>query len=173
MTVSVRQMDESATTLTGPTVIGGVGLPWRRDLDLGRLLIEELASQEWPDNVIVEDLSYSAHRVMHTLEELRPSRLILVGATSRGRDPGEITKYRIDHREDLDDQEVIDRLGESVGGVIDLDHVVVVNRYFGSLPEDTVVIDVEAGDQTFGTGYSDAIDAAIPLILKMIREEIE
>lgn len=154
-------------------MVGGVGLPWRRDLDLGRLLLDELRAETLPAGVLVEDLSYSAHRVMHTLEELQPRRLILVGATSRGRAPGEVTRYRLDFDQPLDEQEVIDRLGESVGGVIDLDHVIVVNRHFGTLPRDTVVIDVEAGDQAFGTGYSDAVHAAIPLILRLIREEIE
>lgn len=154
-------------------MIAGVGLPWRRDLDLGRVLIQELESEEWPEGTIIEDLSYSAHRVMHTLEEIRPERLVIVGATSKGRQPGAITKYRIDLEATTDEDDVVARLGESVGGVIDLDHVLVVNRYFGSLPVDTVVIDVEAGDQTFGTGYSPEIEEAIPRILAMIKEELE
>lgn len=69
-------------------LIGGVGLPWRRDLDLGRLLIAEMESADWPEGVVVEDLSYSAHRVMHTLQALKPDKLVLVGATSKGRPPG-------------------------------------------------------------------------------------
>lgn len=154
-------------------MIGGVGLPWRRDLDLGRLLIAELEKGDWPEGIVVEDLSYSAHRVMHTLEEINPERLVLVGATSQGREPGTITKYRIDHSAPTDEEDVIARLGESVGGVIDLDHVIVVNRYFRSLPEYTVVIDIEAGDEAFGTGYSPEIEDAIPRILSLIREELE
>lgn len=154
-------------------MIAGVGLPWRRDLDLGRVLISQLESEDWPDGTIIEDLSYSAHRVMHTLEAIQPERLVLVGATSKGRKPGEITKYRIDHAEPTDEEDVVARLGESVGGVIDLDHVLVVNRYFGSFPVDTVVIDIEAGDQTFGVGYSPEIEAAIPRILALIKEELE
>lgn len=154
-------------------MIAGVGLPWRRDLDLGRLLISELESEVWPDGTVIEDLSYSAHRVMHTLEAISPQRLVLVGATSKGREPGAILKYRLDHDTPTDEDDVVARLGESVGGVIDLDHVLVVNRYFGTLPADTVVIDVEAGDQTFGTGYSPEIEAVIPRILELIKEELE
>ncbi len=152
-------------------VIGGVGLPWRRDLDLGRLLMDRLAAADWPEGVVVEDLSYSAHRVMHTLEELAPAKLVLVGGTSRGRAPGTVTRYRVDQGAPLDPQEVADRLGESVGGVIDLDHVLVVNRHFGALPTDTVVIEVEVGDEAFGTGYSPEVEHAIPDILRLIHEE--
>ena len=154
-------------------LIGGVGLPWRRDLDLGRLLMDELAAVAWPEGVAVEDLSYSAHRVMHTLEEIQPAKLVLVGGTTRGRDPGTVTRYRVDPAEPVDAQEVVDRLGESVGGVIDLDHVLVVNRHFGALPDDTVVIEVEVGDEAFGTGYSPQVEAAIPDILKLIQEEAQ
>ncbi len=152
-------------------LIGGVGLPWRRDLDLGRLLMDQLAASEWPDGVAVEDLSYSAHRVMHTLEEIAPRKLVLVGGTSRGREPGTVTRYPVDHAAPVDEEDVAARLGESVGGVIDLDHVVIVNRYFGTLPRDTVVIEVEVGDESFGTGYSPRVEEAIPDILKLIREE--
>ncbi len=155
----------------GKVVIGGVGLPWRRDLDLGRLLLDELGGIAWPDGVMVEDLSYSAHRVMHTLEELAPEKLVLVGGTSRGRPPGTVTRWRVDPAEAADEDDVAARLGESVGGIIDLDHVLVVNRHFGALPADTVVIEVEVGDESFGTGYSPRVEAAIPDILRLIREE--
>ena len=110
---------------------------------------------------------------MHTLEEIRPDKLVLVGATSRDRQPGEISLYRVDPNESMDKEDVAARLGESVGGVIDLDHVIIVNQYFGSLPDDTVVIDVEAGDQTFGIGYSSEVQDAIPRILSLIREELD
>ena len=153
-------------------LIGGVGLPWRRDLDLGRLLVEEVNESGWPDDVAVEDLSYSAHRVMHTLEEIEPQRLILIAATSKGREPGTITRTSIDDWADSDEDDVVARLGESVGGVIDLDHIVVVNRHFGSLPDDTVIIEIEAGDQTFGIGYSPDVEQVVPRILDVIREEI-
>lgn len=152
-------------------LVGGIGLPWRRDLDLGRLLVEQLASADLGHGVTVEDLSYSAHRVMHTLEDLRPERLILVAATSRGREPGEIVRYPVDFSVPVDPDDVAIRLGESVGGVIDLDHILVVNRHFETLPRDTVVIEIEAGDESFGTGFSGPVEAVVPRILDLIRQE--
>lgn len=152
-------------------LIGGVGLPWRRDLDLGRVLIEQLARESWPSHVMVEDLSYSAHRVMHRLQEINPRRLVLVGATQRGDEPGRLRRYRLDP-ELPDNDEVVSRMGESVGGVIDLDHILIVNRYFRTFPADTVVIEVETGDQSFGVGYSPAVAASIPQVITVIREEV-
>jgi hydrogenase maturation protease len=149
-------------------MVGGIGLPWRRDLDIGRMLIAELETLP----VIVEDLSYSAHRVMHTLQEHEPDRLILVGSAHRGSDPpGTIRTYRPNH--DFTDDDVIAMLGEAVGGVIDLDHTLVVNQFFGALPDDTVVIEIESGDEAFGLGYSEAVEAALPALRAAILSEIE
>lgn len=134
--------------------------------------MEDADGADWPKGVLIEDLSYSAHRVMHTLEEIAPDKLILIGATSKGRTPGTITRSSIEEWGDSDEEDVAARLGESVGGVIDLDHIVVVNRHFGTLPEDTVVIEVEAGDESFGTGFSSDVEDVIPRILEAIRQEV-
>lgn len=154
-------------------LVGGIGLPWRRDLDLGRVLVGDLAGRQWPDGVVVEDLSYSAHRIMHTLQELEPLRLILVAATVReGGVAGTIRRYRPDEGP-VDPDDLIARLGESVGGVIDLDHTLIVNRHFGTLPKDTVVIEVVTGDDAFGVGYSDEVDAALPRVAELVRQEVQ
>ncbi len=161
----------SSERRTPRILVGGVGLPWRRDLDLGRLIVEALAGEPWPADVLVEDLSYSAHRVMHRLEEVRPDRLVLVAATERGDEPGTVRTYAVGG-EEPDPDDVTARLGESVGGVIDLDHIIVVNRYFGTLPADTVVVEVETGDQAFGVGYSPAVERSIPAVVAAIRREV-
>ena len=158
-------------------LVGGIGLPWRRDLDLGRVLVGDLVDGEWgdgewPEGVVVEDLSYSAHRIMHTLQELQPERLILIGATVReGGVAGTVLRYRPDDQP-VDPDDLIARLGESVGGVIDLDHTLVVNRHFGTLPEDTVVIEIVTGDDAFGVGYSDEVEAALPRVMELVREDV-
>src|SRR5919199_2704968 len=64
-------------------LVGGIGLPWLRDLDFGTQFVRRVEDQEWPPDVIVEDLSYAAHRVLHRLQELRPEKVVLVGAMPR------------------------------------------------------------------------------------------
>ncbi len=153
-------------------LVGGVGLPWLRDLDFGTQFIRRVADLDWPEGVVVDDLSYAAHRVLHLLQELRPAKVILVGAMPRDVDPpGTIRRYKLDLTPPPD-QEVIDRLGEAVGGIIDLDHTLAVIRYWKALPEDTVVIEVEPGDRSFGLGFSNEVEAAVEPILAMVREEL-
>ena len=153
-------------------LVGGVGLPWLRDLDFGTQFIRRVIDLDWPEGVVVEDLSYAAHRVLHLLQELRPVKVILVGAMPRDVDPpGTIRRYKLDLTPPPD-QEVIDRLGEAVGGIIDLDHTLAVIRYWKALPEDTVVIEVEPGDRSFGLGFSSEVEASVEPILAMVREEL-
>ncbi len=155
-------------------LVGGVGLPWLRDLDFGTQFIKRVESLEldWPDGVVIEDLSYSAHRVLHLLQELRPAKVVFVGAMPRDVDPpGTIRRYKLDLTPPPD-QEVIDRLGEAVGGIIDLDHTLAVIRYWKALPEDTIVIEIEPGDRSFGLGFSNEVEATVEPVLAMVREEV-
>ena len=153
-------------------LVGGIGLPWLRDLDFGTQFLKRIADEAWPADVVLEDLSYSAHRVLHTLQDVKPDKVVLVGAMPRDVDPpGTIRRYKLDLTPPSD-EEVADRLGEAVGGIIDLDHTLAVVRYWKGFPEETVVIEVEPGDRAFGLGFSDEVESIVDTVLAMIQEEV-
>ncbi len=153
-------------------LVGGVGLPWLRDLDFGTQFLRRIEHLDWPSDVVLDDLSYAAHRVLHTLQELKPSKVVLVGAMPRDVDPpGTIRRYQLDLTPPGDD-EVAERLGEAVGGIIDLDHTLAVVRYWKGFPPDTVVIEIEPGDRAFGLGFSDDVESVVETVLAMVREEV-
>ena len=153
-------------------LVGGIGLPWLRDLDFGTQFIRRVEHLDWPDGVLVEDLSYAAHRVLHRLQELAPAKVVLVGAMPREVDPpGTVRRYPLDLTPPPDD-EVQERLGEAAGGIIDLDHTLAVVRYWKAFPPDTVVIEVEPADRSFGLGFSEEVEATVDTILAMVREEV-
>jgi len=153
-------------TVAAPVLVGGIGLPWLRDLDFGTQFIRRVEHLDWPDRVVVEDLSYAAHRVLHRLQ------VVLVGAMPREVDPpGTVRRYPLDLTPPPDD-EVQERLGEAAGGIIDLDHTLAVCRYWKAFPTDTVVIEVEPADRGFGLGFSDEVEATVDSILAMVREEV-
>jgi hydrogenase maturation protease len=153
-------------------LVGGIGLPWLRDLDYGTQFVRRVAGEEWPEGVVVEDLSYSAHRVLHRMQELRPHKVILVGAMPRDVDPaGTIRRYPLDLTPP-DDDDVQERLAEAIGGVIDLDHTLAIVRWGKGFPPDTVVIEVEPGDRSFGLGFSEEVEATVDKVLAMVRQEL-
>jgi len=41
-------------------LVGGVGLPWLRDLDFGTQFVRRVEHLTWPDDVVVEDISYAS-----------------------------------------------------------------------------------------------------------------
>lgn len=155
----------------GCTLLGGIGLPWLRDLDFGTTWLDRASAEgDWPANIRFEDMSYAAHRVMHRLEELLPSRLVLVGCMPRGVDPaGTIRRYKIDDLPPLDLIDVQERLAEAVGGIIDLDHTIAVCRWAKVFPADTTVVEVEPEDKGFGLGFSPAVERAVDEVLLLVR----
>jgi len=157
---------------TGRTLVAGIGLPWLRDLDFGTQWVNRVVDLEWPDHVLVEDMSYAAHRVLHRLQEVRPSKVILVGCMPRREDPpGTIRRYQLD-LSPPDDDEVQDRLSEAAMGIIDLDHTLAVARYYGEFPADTIVIEVEPADDSFGLGFSEVVEATVEPVLDLVRREL-
>jgi len=153
-------------------LVGGIGLPWLRDLDFGTKFIERVTDLTWPDDVRLEDLSYAAHRVLHRLQELTLTKVVLVGAMPREIDPpGTVRRYPLDLTPPPP-EEVHDRLAEAAGGIIDLDHTLAVCRHWNAFPTNTVVIEVEPLDKAFGEGFSDPVEAAIAPVLEMVREEV-
>jgi hydrogenase maturation protease len=157
--------------VTARVFVGGVGNPWLGDLDFGPQFIRRYAGLEWPPGVVLEDAAAAAHRVLHQLQDARPDRVVFVAGFPRGDPPGTIRRYRLEGPP-LDPEEVAARLGEAAGGVIDFDHTLQVARYYDALPEDTIVVEVEAVDQTFGTTFSPSVEESFDGVLAIVRAEV-
>lgn len=167
-----RVTTDAGGSPTATTLVGGIGLPWLRDLDFGTQFIRRFEALDWPDGVVLEDLSYAAHRVLHRLQELAPTKVVLVGAMPREVDPpGTVRRYALDLTPPSD-EEVHERLSEAIGGIIDLDHTLAVVRYWKGFPDNTVVVEVEPGDKSFGLGFSDEVEAVVDAVLDAVREEV-
>jgi hydrogenase maturation protease len=153
------------------TLIGGVGYWFLRDGSLGPAIAVELAQERWPHEVAVEDLSYGPIAVMQRIQDVRPpfERLVLVSAVRRGRVPGTVFVYRWDGRLP-DEDEVQARVAEAVTGVISLDNLLAVVGFFGALPEEVLIVEVEPEDEGWGEGFSAAVEAARPRVLETVRE---
>lgn len=154
------------------TLVGGIGLPWRRDLDFGTQWIRRVEGLDWPAGVVLEDLSYAGHRVLHRLQELNPVKVVLVSSFPRDVDvAGTVRRYLLDLTPP-DGAEVHERLTEAVGGVIDLDHTLAIVRYWNGFPPGTVVVEVEPGDESFGLGFTDEVELAVETVLALVRREV-
>jgi hydrogenase maturation protease len=148
-------------------LVCGVGYRFLRDNALGIHITDTLAP-EASNGVEFEDLGYHPVGFTQNLNERPPyDRIVFVGAINRGREPGTITTYAYDHV--LPDQkEIQDRVADSTTGTISLDNLIIVAEAFKALPEDVWVIEVEPGDETWGEGFSDIIEAKLPEITETV-----
>lgn len=119
----------------------------------------------------MEDLSLAAQHVLHRLQEVAPRRLVLVACHPRGDPPGTIRLRVVDREPPPDADDVHLRLGESTSGVVDLDHVLAVTRWFGALPRDTVVLEVEPASVEFGTRLSPVGERALDEVVELATSE--
>jgi hydrogenase maturation protease len=153
-------------------LIAGVGYPHLRDMSLGPVLIERLQSNEWPPHVELADLSYGPIGVLQDLDNCAPyERIIFVAGVKRNQSPGTIYCYRWEHQlPDVDDIQA--RVAEAMMGVISLENLLVIATYFGKLPRDVVVIEVEAADDTGGEGLTPAVEAVLPQVIAAIWQHV-
>jgi hydrogenase maturation protease len=153
-------------------LVGGFGLPWQRDLDFGSRFVCCVEDYDWPEGVVVEDLSHSALLVLDRLRELQPSKLILVASHPRGEDtPGTLRRYVIDP-EPPPPEEVHGHLVEAVSGAIDLEQTLAVARYWRALPSQSVILEVEPRDTHLGPGLSEEVASSVDRVLAAMGEEL-
>jgi hydrogenase maturation protease len=158
-------MTTDTRTRRGRILVGGVGYRHLRDMSVGPFVADTLAPR---DGIEVEDVSYHPVGLSQNLQE-RPAyaRVVLVGATERGRPPGTVTAYRWDGRLPSRD-EVQARVSEAVTGVISLDNTLIVCGALGGLPEDVRVVEVEPEDQGWGDGFSPTIERRLPEVVEAV-----
>jgi hydrogenase maturation protease len=162
------------TTTTGNVrvIVAGVGYRNLRDHSVGVIVVERLLARSWPSNVAVEDLSYNPIAVIQRLEDepagCRFARAVFVAGVQRGvRPPGSVTAYRWDSV--LPGGDDIQRaVSEGVTGVIALDNTLVVARYFGALPDEVVVVEIEPGVEEFGETFTDAVAAVFAEVCELV-----
>jgi hydrogenase maturation protease len=154
-------------------LVGGVGYRWFGDGSFALLASDALGGLGWPPGVDVLDLGYGALHAAMDLADVDPpyERVVLVGVTERGREPGQLYRFACDP-EAPSAQDVQDRMYEAGAGVIDLDHLLVIGRHFGGLPDDVVAIELEPHPGTTGDQLSPAAQALLPQAVELLRREV-
>jgi hydrogenase maturation protease len=144
-------------------IVGGVGYPDLCDYSIGIAVQERLSELGAPPNVSIEDLSYNPIAVIQRLDDEprdeRFGRAVVISAVRRADRPtGTVSCYRWDGVLPPDD-EIQRAVSDAVTGIIALENTLVVARYFGSLPPEVVVVEVEPEMHEFGAAMSPSVQA--------------
>lgn len=160
-------------------LVGGVGYRNLRDHSVGVVVADRFADREWPDGVVVEDVSYNPIALVQRLDsdplEMRFDRAVIVAGVSRvGRFPGVVTAYRWDGVLPAPD-EIHRAVCDAVTGVIFIDNTLVVARHFGALPDEVAIVEVEPFLHEFGDAFSDPVagvfDRVCALVASLATDE--
>lgn len=154
-------------------IVGGVGYPDLCDYSIGIEVQERLSEWAAPANVSVEDLSYNPIAVIQRLDDepagQKFGRAVVVSAVRRADRPtGTVRCYRWDGV--LPSNEEIQRaVSDAVTGIIAVENTLVIGRYFGSLPHEVVVVEVEPEMHEFGASMSEPVKAAFDRVCDLVR----
>lgn len=154
-------------------LVATVGYRNLRDLSVGPVLLPALRDIDWPAGVEVDDLSFGPIAVVQRFQEEaeRPGyydRLVFLSGVERGREPGGIYCYCWAGELPGPD-EIQARVAEAVTGVISLDNLLVIAQYYGVLPHDVRVVEVEPADTGWGEGFTPIVEATIDDVLAAVR----
>ncbi len=154
-------------------LIAGVGYTYMRDLSVGPVVVSWLQRLEWPPEVEIQDLSYGPIAVVQWLQE-RPhafQRALFVAAVARGRPLGRLYRYRWEGHLPPP-EEIQQRIGEAVTGVISLDNLLIIAQHFQALPPEVFVVEVEPVDTQWGPGFTAPVQDAAEAAMAWIREMV-
>lgn len=154
-------------------IIGGVGYPELCDYSAGLEVLERLRAWARPPNVVLEDLSYNPIAVVQRFQDETGAtafdRAILVSAVHRdGREAGTVDSYRWNG--ELPSADEIQRaVTDAVTGIIALENTAVIGRYFGALPNEVVVVEIEPERHEFGEVLTEAVSAAVDAASELVK----
>jgi hydrogenase maturation protease len=152
-------------------LVGGVGELFQSDLDLGRRVVELLATEQLGPDVFVEELHYGAVAVAQRLEELRPDWVLLIGAVEWGGRPGAVRRRVVRPAPSPEDVQAAVR--DAAVGYVGIDLLLDVCAGFGALPARTVLLEVQPSATGSGVELSPQAQAALPRVVEMVRTELE
>jgi Ni,Fe-hydrogenase maturation factor len=173
-----------AGSTNDPVLIAGVGYPLLGDLALGTVVAYHVADWELPD-VAVADCSHTPIAAYQTLTGGTHQTVILIGAEKRGGElndgipsatPGAIHETVAADYEIPADDELAARIGESAMGSNTIENVLVISKSLGELPDDTRVITVEPGYDSWGMNvdeFTDPVDDALDEVLDRTLDYID
>ena len=166
-----------------PVLVAGVGYPLLGDLALGTVVAYRVADWELPD-VAVADCSHTPVAAYQTITAGEHGTVVLVGSEKRGGElndgtasetPGGIHEYGADEY-GMPGDEIVERIGESAMGSNTVENVVIVSKALSDLPDNTWIVTVEPGYDSWGTTideFTDPVDDALNDVLHRVLDHVE
>ncbi len=149
-------------------LIAGVGHRFWQDLSAGPVWTDRLTGFDWPTGVDIKDFSFGAIAMMQNLQDVAYDRIVFLTAELRGRTPGTLHVYRYQGGHETPER-VQEYVGEAGGGVIAIDPLLSITGYFGVLPPQTWVVELEPKRKAWNDLDGSDLDAIFPKVVSQVR----
>lgn len=168
---------------TDPVLVAGVGYPLLGDLALGTVVAYRVA--EWGlQGVAVADCSHTPVAAYQTITAGDYESVLLVGTEKRGGElndgspsetPGAVHEYEVADFE-VDEADIVQRIGESAMGSNTIENVVVISEALGELPQDTRIVTVESGYDSWGMNvdeFTEPVEDVLDDVLEWVLAALD
>ena len=152
------------------TLVAAIGQPWLSDEAFGLCVLERLAGEPL-EGVILQDLSCAMITAFQLLREQSLDRAIFVATVARGRPPGSLHCIRAADPLPAP-AEIQARIADGVMGLVSLDNLIIMARYYGALPADHLRIELEPINDSWGDSLSPQVVPLVDRTVQMIRREL-
>lgn len=142
-----------------PLLVAAVGNSWLADQGFGTRVIESLRAGPLPAAVELASWEFGTIAAVQRLGARRYRRAIFVAAVARGRTPG--TLHTTSEPALPPESEIHGRVGDSVMGLVSLDNLLGIGRYYGHLPREVLVVEAEPADETWGNELSPQLEKLV------------
>ncbi len=149
-------------------LVAGVGHRFWQDFSAGPVWTDRLTEFDWPTDVDIKDFSFGAIAMMQNLQDVAYDRIVFLTAESRDRTPGTLHVYRYESGNETPER-VQEYVGEAGGGVVAIDPLLSISGYFGVLPLETWVVELEPNRKEWNDLAESGLDALFPQVVKQVR----
>lgn len=166
-----------------PVLVAGVGYPLLGDLALGTVVAYRVGERDLP-GVAIADCSHTPVAAYQTITAGEYETVILVGTEKRGgelndgtpsENPGTVHEYDAAEYE-VPEDELVERIGESAMGSNTVENVLAIAGAFDGLPDDTRIITVEPGYDSWGMTvdeFTDPVESALDDVVERVLKYVE
>lgn len=155
----------------GNVLVAAVCQPWRQDLEFGLWILDRLREEGMHGAARLEDWSFGTIPAFQKLRTGRFGRVVFLSAARRGRPPGTIHRFR--PPDALPDPgEIQARIVDGATGLVSVDNLLVMGRFYGALPSDVVLVEAEPVDDGWGRGLSPQLAARLEDAVALVRREL-
>lgn len=154
-----------------PAIVAALGHAWLSDEAFGLRVLEAVRRHALPPDVEVADWSFGTITAFQRLTARPYQTAVFLSAVTRGRRPGVLYQHRADAPL-RSAAEIHARVADSAMGLVSLDNLLIMARFYDLLPAQVLVLETEPVEDGWGDELSPTVQALVPQAVACVLAEL-